>query len=74
MNLGGTAMIGSFILGALTGGAIVWFYGRDIRQFVDEKTSTVRTRAADTLQSAAQGLQSAKDRIEGGFSGERRSG
>ena len=65
-------MIGSFILGALTGGAIVWFYGRDIREYVDDKTSTVRTRAADTLQSAAEGLQSAKDKIETGLGGSRR--
>jgi hypothetical protein len=65
-------MIGSFIVGALTGGAIVWFYGRDIRRFMDDKTSTVRTRAADTLQSAAEGLQSAKDKIEAGLGGQRR--
>lgn len=51
-------MIGSFILGALVGGAAVWYYGREIRRFLDENTEPVRRRAAETLQAAADTLQS----------------
>jgi hypothetical protein len=73
-------VIRSFILGAITGGTVVWIWKDDIqrymddklaeaRHFVDDKTSTVRGRAADTLQSAVDGLQAAKDAIEGGLEG-----
>ena len=65
-------MIGSFLMGIIMGGAAVYFYGPQMRQYLDEKTRTARSRAADTLQSAAEGLQSAKDTIEGGVSGQKR--
>lgn len=67
-------MIASFILGAITGGTIVWFYRRDIRRYVDDKTGAIGARAADTLQSAAEGLEAAKDKIETGLRGKRRTG
>ncbi len=68
-------MIGSFLFGVILGGAAVWLYGRELRDFIDDRTRTARSRAADTLQAASEGLQSAKDSIEGGLSGkERRTG
>jgi len=66
----------SFILGAITGGAIVWFWGREIRQFIDEQTSGIREAAAgklqtaaDSLHAAAGGIQAAKNTIESGLGG-----
>lgn len=68
-------MIGSFIVGAIMGGAAVWLYGREIREYVEDRTRGARDKAADTLQAAAEGLQSAKDKVEGGLGGkERRAG
>ncbi len=71
-------MIGSFLFGAILGGAAVWFYGRELREFIDDRTRAARGRAADTLQAASQGLQAAKESLEGGLSGkegkERRTG
>jgi hypothetical protein len=54
-------LVKSFVLGAVTGGVIVWFWGREIREFIDERTSGVRKAAADRLQAAADGLQSAAE-------------
>ena len=65
-------MIGTFIFGALIGGAAVWFYRDQLREYLDDKTRSVRTRAADTLQSASEGLQGAKETLEGGLGKERR--
>jgi hypothetical protein len=65
-------VIGSFIFGALIGGAAVWFYRDQLREYLDEKTRTARTRAADTLQSASDSLQSAKETLEGGLGGKER--
>jgi hypothetical protein len=57
----GKTLVKSFVLGAITGGVIVWFWGREIREFIDERTSGVRKAAADRLQAAADGLQSAAE-------------
>lgn len=61
-------MIGSFILGAIVGGAAVWYYGPQVRTYVDETSRSVRSRAADTLQTAAETLQSARQAVEPGGS------
>jgi hypothetical protein len=62
-------VIRSFLFGALIGGTAVWVYRDRLREYVDDKTKVARSRAADTLQSAAEGLQSAKETLEGGLSG-----
>ena len=65
-----------FILGAIIGGAAVWLYGDQMRtylNYLDDKTRQARSKAADTLQAAAEGLQSAKGTLEGGI-GSRRAG
>jgi hypothetical protein len=66
----------SFILGALTGGAIVWFWGREIRELIDARTLGIRQAvaarlqgAADSLQATADTLHSAKETIESGLGG-----
>ncbi|HEY7650420.1 MAG TPA: hypothetical protein VID04_15600 [Methylomirabilota bacterium] len=65
-------MIGSFLMGVIMGGAAVYFYGPQIREYLDEKTKTARTKAADTLQAASEGLQAAKETVEGGLGGQKR--
>ena len=59
-------MIGTFIIGAIAGGAAMWFYGDRIRGYVDDATRGARARAADTLQTATEKMQSTKERIESG--------
>jgi len=54
----------TFILGAITGGTIVWFWGREIRDFIDSQTAGIRETAADKLQAAADGLQSVADGLQ----------
>ncbi|OGL14186.1 MAG: hypothetical protein A3F92_11590 [Candidatus Rokubacteria bacterium RIFCSPLOWO2_12_FULL_71_22] len=54
----------SFVAGAVVGGVLVWIYGREIREYVDEKTRGARTRAAERLGAAAESLVAAKERIE----------
>ena len=62
-------MIKSFIVGAITGAAVVWFYGEQIREAVDDATSNVRTRAAEQMHSVADTLQSVADTVDQGLSG-----
>ena len=62
-------MIKSFILGAIAGGAAMWFYGDQIRETVDEATSGVRTRAAEQMHNVADTLQSVADTVDGGLAG-----
>ena len=54
----------SFILGAVVGGAIVWVWGREIREFVDERTLGMRRALAARLQGAADGLQATVDKLQ----------
>jgi len=58
------AWVRAFVAGAVVGGALAWIYGRDVRDYIDEKTRAARTRAAETLGAAAEGLEAAKERIE----------
>ena len=51
-----------FILGAITGAAIVWFWRREIEGYVREQTRGVRTQAAEGLQAVADGTGKALDR------------
>ena len=45
-----------FILGAITGAAIVWFWRREIEDYARDKTRGVRTQAAEGLQAVATRL------------------
>ena len=51
-----------FILGAITGAAIVWFWRRQIEDYARNKTRGVRTQAADRLEAVAVGTEKALDR------------
>ena len=64
--------LGRLIFGALLGGAAVWFYRDQLKAYLDDKTRSARTRAADTLQAASENLQGSKETMEGGLGKERR--
>ena len=51
-----------FILGAITGAAIVWFWRREIEDYARDKTRGVRARAAEGLQAVAEGTEKVLDR------------
>jgi hypothetical protein len=67
--MGGNVVVGSFMLGMIVGGAAVWFWGEQMREYVDDKTWAMRARAAEGLGAAADTLQSARETVEGGVSG-----
>lgn len=67
-------MIRSFLLGAIVGGAAVWLYKDEMRDYVDDMTSGLRDRAASGLEQAAERLQTAADSVEGGLSSHQRIG
>ncbi len=51
-----------FILGAITGAVIVWFWRREIEDYARDKTRGVRTQAAEGLQAVADGTEKVLDR------------
>src|SRR5512144_1705192 len=51
-----------FILGAITGAAIAWFWRREIEDYARDKTRGVRTRAVESLQAVADGTGKVLDR------------
>jgi hypothetical protein len=56
-----------FLLGALAGALAMWYWGDDIREYLESRTRDVRGRAVDTLQSvetkAGEVLDRAKDQV-----------
>jgi hypothetical protein len=57
-------VVKSFVIGALTGGAVVWFWGREIAELIDERTRGVREAVSSKLDVAAGGLQGTADRLQ----------
>jgi hypothetical protein len=51
-----------FILGVITGAAIVWFWRREIEDFARDKTRGVRTQVAEGLRAVGEGTGKALDR------------
>ena len=44
----------AFILGTITGAAVVWLWGREIEDYVGERTRGVRTKAAEGMRAAEE--------------------
>ena len=65
-------MIKSFLAGAIAGGTVMWFWGDQVREVLDEATSGVRTRTAEQLHGVADTLQSVADTVDHGLSGAQR--
>jgi hypothetical protein len=52
----------TFVLGAIAGGVIVWLWGKEIGDYVGEKTRGVRTKAAEGLRAVDEGAGKVLDR------------
>jgi hypothetical protein len=52
----------AFILGAITGAVVVWCWGKEIEDYLQEKTRGVRTQAAEGLRAVAEGTGKVLDR------------
>ena len=62
-------VIKSFLIGTIAGAAVMWLYGDQIRDYIDDITMNVRERAAAGLEGAAERLQTVADTVEDGLSG-----
>lgn len=62
-------MIKSFLTGVIAGGAAVWLFGDQLREYVDDITSDLRGQAAAGLEGAAERLQSVAETVEDGLTG-----
>ena len=51
-----------FVLGAIAGAAIVWFWRRELEDYARDKTRGVRTRAAERHQAVEEGTRKVFDR------------
>ncbi len=59
--------MGNFILGVVVGAVAAGYWGRDVQEKIDSRTSGLRSRAADALHTAADRLHSAGETLEGGL-------
>ena len=57
-------MIKSFLLGAVIGGAAVALYGRQIAEYLEDRTFTMRMKAADGLGAVVHGVESMRETVE----------
>jgi hypothetical protein len=46
---------GAFVLGAIVGAAVVWLWGREIEEYVEETARGVRTKAAEGVRVLDRG-------------------
>jgi hypothetical protein len=53
-----------FMIGALAGALAMWYWGDDIRDYVDSKTRGVRDRAVETLQTVEERAGDVLDRAK----------
>ena len=45
---------GAFALGAIMGAAVVWLWGREMEEYVEERTRGVRTKAAEGVRAVEE--------------------
>jgi hypothetical protein len=45
---------GVFVVGAITGAAVVWLWGREMEEFVEDRTRGVRTKAAEVVRAVEE--------------------
>ena len=51
-----------FVLGAIVGAAVVWLWGRDVKEYVEAKTRRVRTKAAEGVRAVEEKSAEVLDR------------
>lgn len=44
----------AFVLGAIMGAAVVWLWGREMEEYVEERTRGVRTKAAEGVRAVEE--------------------
>jgi hypothetical protein len=44
----------AFVLGAIMGAAVVWLWGREMEEYVEERTRGVRTKAAGGVRAVEE--------------------
>jgi hypothetical protein len=52
----------ALVLGAMVGAAVVWLWGRQMQEYVGEKTHGVRTKAADGVRAVEEQAGKVLDR------------
>jgi gas vesicle protein len=52
----------AFVLGAIMGAAVVWLWGRQMEEYVEEKTRGVRTKAAEGVRAVEETTGKVLDR------------
>jgi hypothetical protein len=52
----------AFVLGAIMGAAVVWLWGREMEEYVAERTRRVRTKAADGVRVVEETAGTVLDR------------
>lgn len=52
----------AFVLGAITGAVVVWLWGREIGDYVGERTRGARTRAAEGMRAVEEKTGKVLDR------------
>jgi hypothetical protein len=53
---------GALVLGAVMGAAVVWLWGREMEEYVEERTRGVRTKAAEGVRAIEEGAGKVLDR------------
>jgi len=53
---------GAFVLGAIMGAAVVWLWGREMEEFVEERTRGMRTKVAEGVRAAEETAGKVLDR------------
>jgi hypothetical protein len=53
---------GAFVLGALMGAAVVWLWGREMEEYVEDRTRGVRTKVAEGIRAAEETAGKVLDR------------
>jgi hypothetical protein len=53
---------GVFVLGAIMGAAVVWLWGREMEEYVEERTRGVRTKVAEGIRAVEETAGKVLDR------------
>lgn len=51
-----------FVLGAIMGAAVMWLWGREMEEYMEEKTRGVRTKAAEGVRAVEETAGKVLDR------------
>ena len=51
-----------FVLGAIMGAAVVWLWGQELEEYVQERTRGVRTKAAESVRAVEETAGKVLDR------------